>query len=35
MLAEAGVISDEDLRLFQFVETAEEAVAAMDGWADR
>ncbi len=32
MLAEAGVISAEDLKLFQFVETAEEAVAAMDGW---
>lgn len=32
-LAEAGVIADRDLNLFTFVETAEEAVAAMDGWA--
>ncbi len=31
-LAEAGVISDEDLSLFQFVETAEEAIAAIDGF---
>jgi uncharacterized protein (TIGR00730 family) len=31
-LAEAGVISREDLDLFQFVETAEEAIAAIDGW---
>jgi hypothetical protein len=31
-LAEAGTISDEDLELFRFVETAEEAVAAIDGW---
>ena len=31
-LAEAGVISAEDLHLFRFVETAEEAVAAIDGW---
>jgi uncharacterized protein (TIGR00730 family) len=31
-LAEAGTISDEDLALFRFVETAEEAVAAIDGW---
>ena len=35
MLAEAGTINAEDLRLFQFVETAEEALAAMDGWAAR
>ena len=35
MLAEAGVILAPDLKLFQFVETAEEAVAAMDGWDDR
>jgi uncharacterized protein (TIGR00730 family) len=28
-LAEAGVISPEDLQLFQFVETAEEAMAAL------
>ena len=32
MLAEAGVISPEDLQLFQIVETAEEAVAAIDAW---
>ena len=31
-LAEAGVISPDDLRLFVMVETAEEAVAAIDGW---
>ena len=31
-LAEAGVISDKDLSLFKFVETAEEAVAAIDAW---
>jgi uncharacterized protein (TIGR00730 family) len=31
-LAEAGVISPDDLKLFQFVETAEEALAAIDGW---
>ena len=33
-LAEAGTISEEDLDLFRFVETAEEAVAAIDGWTD-
>ena len=32
MLAAAGTISRDDLKLFQFVETAEEAIAAMDGW---
>jgi hypothetical protein len=32
MLAEAGVISAADLSLFAFVETAEEAVARIDGW---
>ncbi len=32
MLAEAGTISQADLELFRFVETAEEAVAAIDGW---
>ena len=32
MLAEAGVISPEDLGLFQIVETAEEAIAAIDAW---
>jgi uncharacterized protein (TIGR00730 family) len=31
-LAEAGTISDEDLDLFRFVETAEEAVATIDAW---
>ncbi|MDJ0825192.1 MAG: LOG family protein [Rhodobacter sp.] len=31
-LAEAGTISPEDLELFRFVETAEEALAAIDGW---
>ncbi|TYB77634.1 TIGR00730 family Rossman fold protein [Maritimibacter fusiformis] len=31
-LAEAGTISPEDLKLFRFVETAEEAVAAMADW---
>ncbi len=31
-LAEAGVIAPDDLKLFQFVETAEEAIAAIDGW---
>lgn len=32
-LAEAGTISPEDLDLFQYVETAEEAMAAIDGFA--
>ena len=31
-LAEAGVISPDDLKLFVFVETAEEAIAVIDGW---
>ena len=31
-LAEAGTISQEDLSLFRFVETAHEAVAAIDDW---
>jgi hypothetical protein len=31
-LAEAGVIAPEDLTLFAMVETAEEAVAVIDGW---
>jgi predicted Rossmann-fold nucleotide-binding protein len=31
-LADAGVISPEDLALFAMVETAEEAVAVIDGW---
>jgi uncharacterized protein (TIGR00730 family) len=32
MLAEAGTISEEDLSLFRYVETADEAMAAVDGW---
>jgi uncharacterized protein (TIGR00730 family) len=32
-LAEAGVISASDLDLFKMVETAEEAIAVIDGWA--
>lgn len=31
-LVESGTISREDLKLFTFVETAEEALRAMDGW---
>ncbi|MEO6300778.1 MAG: LOG family protein [Paracoccaceae bacterium] len=31
-LADAGVINQGDLGLFRFVETAEEALAAMDSW---
>ncbi len=31
-LAEAGVIRPGDLTLFAMVETAEEAVAVIDGW---
>ncbi len=31
-LADAGTISDDDLKLFRFVETAEEALKAIDGW---
>ncbi|MEL6521546.1 MAG: TIGR00730 family Rossman fold protein [Pseudomonadota bacterium] len=31
-LADAGTISEADLELFQFVETAEEAVNAIDNW---
>jgi len=34
MLAEAGVISPEDLELFTIVETAEEAIAVIDNWKD-
>lgn len=33
-LSEAGTISAEDLDLFRFVETAEQAVAVIDGWPD-
>lgn len=32
-LADAGTISEDDLDLFRFVETAEEAIAEMDNWA--
>ena len=31
-LARAGTISAEDLSLFRFVETAEDALAVIDGW---
>jgi hypothetical protein len=31
-LAEAGTIAESDLRLFRFVETAEEAIEAIDTW---
>ncbi len=31
-LAEAGTISDEDLKLFRFVETAQEAVQIIEDW---
>ncbi len=31
-LAEAGTISDEDLDLFRFVDTAEEALQVIDRW---
>jgi uncharacterized protein (TIGR00730 family) len=33
-LAEVGVISPKDLALFSFVETSEEAVAAIQNWTD-
>lgn len=33
-LAEAGTISPEDLDLFHFVETADEALAIIDSWTD-
>ena len=32
-LADAGTISESDLDLFRFVDTADEAMAAMDDWA--
>ncbi|MCB5199319.1 hypothetical protein SAMN05428995_101147 [Loktanella sp. DSM 29012] len=31
-LADAGTISPDDLKLFRFVDTAEEAIAAIDAW---
>ena len=33
-LSDAGTISPEDLDLFVFVETAEEALDAIDNWGD-
>ena len=33
-LSEAGTISAEDLELFRFVETADQAVEVIDGWTD-
>ncbi|WP_333683514.1 LOG family protein [Pontibaca methylaminivorans] len=33
-LAEAGTISGEDLDLFRFVESAEEAISLIDNWPD-
>lgn len=33
-LSDAGTISAEDLELFRFVETAEEAIDAIDNWGD-
>jgi uncharacterized protein (TIGR00730 family) len=33
-LSEAGTISAEDLELFRFVETADQAVAVIDNWTD-
>ena len=33
-LAEAGTIAREDLDLFRFVETADEAMEVIDGWAN-
>lgn len=34
-LSDAGTISAEDLELFRFVETAQEAVAAIDNWPEK
>ncbi len=31
-LADAGTISDEDLHLFRYVETAEQAVRVIENW---
>jgi len=33
-LAEAGTIAQDDLKLFRFVETAQEAVQVIDNWPD-
>lgn len=34
-LADAGTISEDDLKLFRFVETAEEAMEAIDNWQSK
>ncbi len=34
-LADAGTIAQDDLKLFRYVETAEEAIAALDDWHER
>jgi hypothetical protein len=34
-LADAGTISTDDLKLFRFVETAEDAMAALADWEDK
>jgi uncharacterized protein (TIGR00730 family) len=34
-LADAGTISEDDLKLFRFVETAEEAMEAIDTWGTK
>ena len=34
-LADAGTIAQADLDLFRYVETAEEAIAALDSWHDK
>ncbi len=34
-LADAGTIAEDDLKLFRYVETAEEAIAALDDWHER
>jgi len=31
-LADAGTISADDLKLFRFVDTAEEAIEALENW---
>ena len=32
-LADAGTISDQDLELFKFVESADEAIAVIEAWS--
>ncbi|MFZ3581612.1 TIGR00730 family Rossman fold protein [Loktanella sp. DJP18] len=34
-LADAGTIAEDDLKLFRYVETADEAIAALDDWHER